>query len=100
MGYAADGFSIYYDPMVTTSNYRIKSGNRQGDGVSAPCGEYDGLYTADYEYEESIGGLGECNELYDSSNSEWYYVLTDDYPGIPRCFIGTPSDDFKIGQGN
>ena len=97
IGYAADGFSIYYDP-TKKSSYQIKSGIRPGDGISAPCGDYDGLYTADYEYIVGLGDLGECNEFYDGV--EYYYVLTDNYPGIPRCFIGIPSNDFKIGPGN
>ena len=97
IGYAADGFSIYYDP-TKQSSYQIKSGIRPGDGISAPCGDYDGLYTADYEYIVGLGDLGECNEFYDGV--EYYYVLTDNYPGIPRCFIGVPSNDFKIGPGN
>ena len=97
IGYAADGFPIYYDP-TKTSSYQIKSGSRPGDGVSAPCGDYDGLYTADYEYVDGLGDLGECNEYYDGA--DYYYVLTDNYPGIPRCFIGTPSNDFRIGPGN
>ena len=99
VGYAADGFSIYYDPALTSS-YRVKSGERDGDGITAPCGEYDGLYTADYEYVQGLGNLGECNEYYDTSTSEWFYVLTEDYPGIPRCLIGAPSNDFSIGPGN
>ena len=37
IGYAADGFPIYYDP-TKTSSYQIKSGSRPGDGISAPCG--------------------------------------------------------------
>ena len=97
IGYAADGFSIYYDP-TKKSSYQIKSGIRPGDGISAPCGDYNGLYTADYEYIAGLGDLGECNEFYDGV--EYYYVLTDNYPGIPRCFIGIPSNDFKIGPGN
>ena len=97
IGYAADGFPIYYEP-TKTSSYQIRSGGRPGDGISAPCGDYNGLYTADYEYVSGLGDLGECNEYYDGS--DYYYVLTDNYPGIPRCFIGTPSNDFKIGPGN
>ena len=97
IGYAADGFPIYHEP-TKTSSYQIKSGSRPGDGISAPCGNYDGLYTADYEYIDGLGDLGVCNEYYDGN--EYYYVLTNNYPGIPRCFIGTPSNDFKIGPEN
>ena len=53
VGYAADGFGIYYSP-DETSSYHIKSGDRPGDGVTAPSGEYNGLYTADYEYDPNL----------------------------------------------
>ena len=26
-------------------------------------------------------------------------VITKEFPGVPRCFVGTPSDDFKLGPG-
>ena len=29
----------------------------------------------------------------------YYYVITNEFPGVPRCFVGTPSNDFKIGPG-
>ena len=38
IGYAADGYPIYYQPDFDSS-YRLKTGERPGDGVSAPCGD-------------------------------------------------------------
>ena len=35
-----------------SSSYQLKSGERPGDGDSAPCGPYTGVYSADYEYVE------------------------------------------------
>ncbi len=114
IGYAADGFPIYYkyafanasdntsDIQAMTSSYQLKEGDRPGDGDSAPCGEYDGIYSNDYEFVEGLGSLDEANgrngvtpEFPDGS---YYYVVTDDFPSIPRYFKGTPSDDFKIGR--
>jgi hypothetical protein len=112
-GYAADGFPIYYQYgytdaddsnsglMSLKSSYQLKSGERPGDGNSAPCGIYTGVYTADYEYIEDLGDLDECNGrdgvTPEFPNGIYYYLITDAYPGIPRCFVGTPSADFLIG---
>ena len=100
IGYAADGFPIYYQPGFSSS-YELKTGERPGDGISAPCGEYTGVYTADYEY-TSTGALDECNGkegvTAEFPDGTYYYMVTDNYPGIPRCFVGIPSSDFLIGQ--
>ena len=113
MGWAADGFPVYYSFGYSTANdnksgvkalkssYRLKSGNRPGDGVSAPCGEYNGKYVQDYEYSEGLGDLDEANGRTgvtpEFPNGTYYYVVTDEFPGIPRYFVGTPSNDFKLG---
>lgn len=113
-GYAADGFPIYYkyvysDPenpnspiVAMTSSYHIKEGERPGDGVSAPDGKYDGTYVQDFEFIEDQGTLDECNGRYgitpEYPSGTYYYVITDDYPWIPRCFVGTPSEDFRLGR--
>ena len=84
------------------SSYSLKSGDRPGDGVSAPCGNYDGIYSNDYQYEQNLGTLDEANGREgvtpEFPNGTYYYVITDEFPGIPRYFRGTPSDDFKIGR--
>ena len=113
MGWAADGFPVYYSYGYSSANdntsevkslkssYTLKSGNRPGDGVSAPCGEYNGKYVQDYEYVEGLGDLDEANGRTgvtpEFPNGTYYYVVTDEFPGIPRYFVGTPSKDFKLG---
>lgn len=113
IGYAADGFPIYYqygyvnsDDNTSSvkelkSSYRLKEGQRSGDGVSAPCGEYTGVYSADFEYVDGLGDLDECNGRTgvtpEFPEGTYYYVITEDFPNIPRCFKGTPSQDFKVG---
>lgn len=112
IGYAADGFPIYYKYAYTnpndanstiiamTSSYRLKSGNRPGDGVSAPCDVYNGVYSNDYEYLSGLGTLDEANGRTgvtpEFPNGTYYYLITDEFPSIPRYFKGTPSIDFKI----
>ena len=113
LGYAADGFPIYYkygystpdDPqselIELEPSYRLKSGERDGDGDNLPCGKYSGIYTADYEFVDGLGHLDACNGR-DGITPEfpkgtYYYVITETYPGIPRCFVGLPSADFKLG---
>lgn len=114
IGFAADGFPIYYkyayssasDPTSTIavmkSSYQLKSGTRPGDGVTAPCDVYNGIYSNDYEYVAGLGTLDEANGRTgvtpEFPSGTYYYVVTDNFPSIPRYFKGTPSNDFKIGR--
>ena len=111
IGWAADGFPIYYKygyvtPTDSTSgikeytpNYAVKSGTRSGDGVNAPCGTYNGKYTQDHEYNAGLGGdLDECNGITgvtrEFPSGTYYYVVTSAYPMLPRCFMGTASSSY------
>ncbi|MEM9052009.1 MAG: YHYH protein, partial [Bacteroidota bacterium] len=112
IGYAADGFPIYYKYAYSIANdanstveemmsgYQLKSGSRPGDGVEAPCGDYNGVYSNDYEY---VGGNAQLDEANGRTGvtpefpgGTYYYVITEDFPIIPRMFRGTPSADFEI----
>jgi hypothetical protein len=108
LGYAADGFPIYYEygydsngnVEALESGYRLKEGSRPGDGVSAPNGCYDGLYFQDYEYVSGISTLDQANGRTGKTpdaNSEYYYVVTDNFPSSPIYFRGTPDASFKHG---
>ncbi|MFZ9045469.1 MAG: YHYH protein [Cyclobacteriaceae bacterium] len=113
IGYAADGFPIYYKYAYSdasdnssaiiemTSSYKLKTGNRPGDGETAPCGVYNGIYSNDYEYQNGLGALDEANGRTgvtpEYPSGTYYYVITDEFPSIPRYFRGAPSTDFKIG---
>ena len=110
IGYAADGFPLYYKYGMNStgsveelkSSYQLKTGDRPGDGNTAPCGEYSGIYTADYEFVDGLGDLDECNGTEgvtpEYPNGSYYYVITNDYPFVGRCLVGTPSNDFKMGM--
>lgn len=112
VGYAADGFPVYYKYAYTnatdansaviamTSSYRLKSGKRPGDGVTAPCGSYDGVYSNDYEFVNGLGTLDQANGREGVTPEyplgTYYYLITDDFPNIPRYFRGTPAPEFKV----
>ncbi|MEM7298618.1 MAG: YHYH protein [Bacteroidota bacterium] len=108
IGYAADGFPFYYlyyenengNILQAEASYELISGERGGDGISAPSGAYDGEYFQDYEYVEGSGDLDECNGRFgptpDAPNGEYYYVVTQDFPSFPLCFSGTPDDSFSL----
>jgi len=114
IGYAADGFPIYYkfayseannassSVIEMTSSYKLKEGNRPGDGVTAPCDVYNGIYSNDYEYSPGLGTLDEANGRNGVTPEYpagiYYYVITEAFPSVPRFFKGTPSNSFKIGQ--
>ncbi len=104
IGWAVDGFPIYAlygfvdingDGGVTElkSSYRLKSGARP-TGERQPGGTYDGTFTADYEYVADLGDLDECNGRMtitpDFPNGTYAYYLTDSFPVVPRCVMGTP----------
>ena len=106
VGWAADGFPIYArydytDPKnpkseirVMRASYKIKEGTRPG----GPGGKYDGTFTADFEYVPGSGDLDECGGRFGATpefpKGIYHYLLTDDYPFIPRLLIGTSDPSF------
>ena len=106
LGWAADGFPIYgptcYSDAKSSksplkdmkSSYRVKKGTRP-DG---PGEKYDGSFVEDYEYVSGAGDLDECNGRFgvtpEFTEGTYYYVLTADFPYIPRYFKGTPDSTF------
>ena len=102
-----------------TPSYRLKSGKRdlsgsftisfpypQGERVLGknynPNQNYDGTYVRDYEYVSNLGDLDEYNGRYGKTkeypNGTYYYVITENFPYIPRFFKGTPDASFKVGK--
>ena len=109
VGFAADGFPIYYKYAyqgstleAIASGYRLKSGERPGDGQSAPNGCYDGTYFQDYEYVADLSPLDQCNGMFGKtpqSEGEYFYVITDNFPSSPLCFSGSPDSSFMNRPG-
>lgn len=109
LGFAADGFPIYgpdgpADPADLASptrrcrsSYRLKPGSRSG----GPGGRHDGTFVEDFVYEEGLGDLDDCNgrtgPTPEFPDGTYHYVLTDDFPFIPRRYRGSPDRSFKHG---
>jgi hypothetical protein len=109
IGWAADGFPMYgvygysdaNDPKspvkVMKSSYRLKKGTRQG----GPGGPYDGSFASDFEYVKGLGDLDECNGRTgvtpEFPKGTYYYVVSTDWPWIPRKYRGTPDPSFSRG---
>ena len=112
IGYAADGFPIYAhygysDPANSSSgmkelkaSYNVKSGTRP----SGPGGRYDGTYTKDFEYVQGQGDLDQCNGRTgitpEYPNGTYYYVVTNQFPFIPRCLMGNADSSFSKRSGS
>ncbi|MBX2877672.1 MAG: YHYH protein [Saprospiraceae bacterium] len=110
VGYAADGFPIYYkygydekgQLVAHQSGFQLKKGERPGNGKTAPDGPHNGRYFNDYEYVAGLTVLDECNGRWGKtpeSENEYYYIITDNFPSVPLCFSGNPSQDFQKRRG-
>jgi hypothetical protein len=109
LGYAADGFPIYGPECPgeasdlksrvrrLRSSYRLRDGKRK-DG---PKGRFDGAFVEDFEYVARLGDLDECNgrtgPTPEHPNGTYYYVLTDEFPYVPRLYRGKPDESFRHG---
>lgn len=110
LGWAADGYPIYgpYCYAIAgdarsglkelKSSYRLKSGSRPS-GNNGPGGQYDGSFAQDYEYVPHLGDLDEYNGRVgvttEFPEGTFYYVVTSNWPFIPRKFKGEPDPSFR-----
>ncbi|MFK7906939.1 MAG: YHYH protein [Chitinophagales bacterium] len=110
VGYAADGFPIYYKYgynengklAAYESGYQLRKGKRSGDGKTAPDGNFNGMYFNDYEYIATLSDLDACNGKWGKtpeSQKEYHYIITDNFPSVPICFSGTPSQELHKHGG-
>lgn len=107
IGYAADGFPVYaeyghrdpnngFSPLEKVRpSYWLKAGTRPG----GPGGAHDGAFVQDYEYVPHAGTLDECNGRVgvtpEHPSGIYHYILTEEFPFIPRCWRGTPDESFR-----
>lgn len=98
VGFAADGFLIYYSKSgAYSSSYTLSTDARSGTGCvgSGALGGVDveiegttpdGTYTSDWVYSAGFGDLDECNGV--EIDGEYAYLMTDEWPFIGRCLNG------------
>ncbi len=114
VGWAADGYPVYAiyaytDPKDAKSplknmrsSYRLKMADRGGDGKTTPTGKPDGSFSLDFEYVSGLGDLdeygGRTGVTPEFPNGTYYYVLTEDFPFIPRKLKGTADKSFMRSQ--
>lgn len=110
IGYAADGYPIYDCEIIEEdgqkkrlqASYELKAGTRPA-GNRGPGGRYDGTFIADWEYKADSGDLDEFNgrtgKTPEYPEGTFYYVMTADFPYVPRLFKGQPDSSFLRGPG-
>jgi hypothetical protein len=110
IGYAADGYPIYAETGYTKasdtasplkklkSSYHLKTGDRP-TGDAGPGGKYDGTFVQDYEFKQDSGDLDKANGREgvtpEYPEGTYYYVVTNEYPFVPRYFHGKPDASFE-----
>ena len=114
VGWAADGFPIYAvwghrraddpgsDVVALKSSHRLKPGMRPTER-GQPGGEHSGIFEEDFVYVPGSGDLDECSGRTgvtpEFPGGTYHYVLTEDFPFIPRIFRGTPDPSFALRNG-
>lgn len=98
VGFAADGFLMYYSKSEAyTSSYQlatdartgtdcVASGPAGGDGVDLVGTAPDGTYVSDWAYVDGAGDLDSCNGT--MIDGTYAYIITNEYPYISRCLNG------------
>jgi hypothetical protein len=90
VGWAADGFPIYFSQSNKySSSWKVRAGSRP---TGAPRGEHDGTYSQDFEFKEKSGDLDQCNGVV--VDREYIYIITNTFPYVQRCVFGTPDQSF------
>lgn len=108
IGFAADGFLIYYSKSgAYEPGYVLDTTPRTGTDctISLPGGEAfdldgttpDGTYTSDWAFDEANGDLDSCNGT--TIDGQYVYLITDAYPFIPRCLNGEFTEVGGPGAG-
>lgn len=108
VGFAYDGHLIVYSKGGEySSSYQLSTEERAGADCawdSRASGATvvfegttpDGSFVEDWEYVEGAGELDECNGI--EIDGEYVYLLTDEYPYVPRCLMGE-FDASQTGPG-
>ncbi len=106
IGFAADGFPIYGPYFLddesgavrkAVSGYSLKVGSRGERSDTNPGGDYTGRYNDDWQFTDA-GDLDECNGMH--VGGQYGYYVTDSYPWVIKCLMGTPNVSFIQSTGN
>ncbi len=109
VAFAADGYLIYYSKSSAYSaSYRIGSDARAGTdctytpggggGTTITFGSVkDGSLKQDWDFDQSYGDLDECNGI--TIDGQYIYLITNDYPYVPRCLMGEAEGGGPGGGG-
>lgn len=107
VGFAADGYLIYYSMSgVYSSSWTLSTEPRTGSGcigsraIGAAPVEIDGIqpdgtFVSDWTFDESLGDLDECNGIW--IDDQYAYLITDEYPFVSRCLNGEVSGNNSTG---
>jgi hypothetical protein len=97
LGFAADGHLIHHSLSdAHRSGWSLSTTPRTGtdcvpslrgaDTIDLEGTTPDGTYTSDWVWSADTGDLDECNGT--TIDGTYTYLITDDFPFIPRCLIG------------
>lgn len=108
VGYAKDGFPMYYSKSGKYKpSYQLSDKSRTGDACSyrnphqgmnkdLDNTQPDGTFVSDWEYINGLGQLDECNGM--KINGEYAYFVTDEYPYVSRCLKGVFTENRPQGR--
>jgi hypothetical protein len=98
VGFARDGFPIYYSKSGKYKpSFKLSEKSRTGDVCSYRNPKTsitktlsntnpDGTFVSDWEYVKGMGDLDECNGI--ALNGRYVYFVTANYPYVGRCLMG------------
>jgi hypothetical protein len=98
VGFAADGFLMYYSKSSAyDAGYSLSTDTRSGTDCagSGALGNVaveidgttpDGTYASDWVYRDDTGDLDECNGV--EIDGEYAYLIINEYPYVSRCLNG------------
>lgn len=107
IGYAHDGFAMYYSKSgAYKPSYKLSGQSRTGEVCKYNNPHMhikkdfrdtktDGTFVSDWEYIEGLGDLDECNGT--QINGKYAYVVTDTYPYVSRCLKGEFEESMPQG---
>ncbi len=108
VGFAADGFLMYYSKSgAYESGYDLSTSERAGTDCVAtgPAGitldvegtTPDGTYTSDWVYDDATGDLDECNGI--TIDGQYVYLITNEFPYVGRCLNGEAAGEAGAAAG-